>query len=116
VVLRIQFGQRSILLTGDIEKSAEQELVALRHQLRADVVKAPHHGSKSSSIEAFVLTTKPAYSIISVGRSSMFGHPHQEVVERWRASGATVLTTGENGTITVTTDGRDVVVTTFIKP
>jgi competence protein ComEC len=116
VVLRIQFGQRSILLTGDIEKSAEQELVALRHQLRADVVKAPHHGSKSSSIEAFVLATKPAYSIISVGRSSMFGHPHQEVVERWRASGATVLTTGENGTITVTTDGRDVVVTTFIKP
>ena len=53
----------------------------------------------------FVLATKPTFAIISVGRNSMFGHPHKEVVERWQANGATVLTTGDCGTITVTTNG-----------
>ena len=111
VVLRIEFGERAILLTGDIEKAAE---TALRLS-RADVVKVPHHGSKTSSTDAFVQATKPTFAIISVGRNSMFGHPHKEVVQRWRANGATVFTTGEYGTITITTDGKDVSLKTFIE-
>ena len=114
VVLRIQFGQRSLLLTGDVEKAAERSLVASQQPLRADVVKVPHHGSKTSSTEPFVLATKPMFAIVSVGRNSMFGHPHKEVVDRWQANGATVLTTGHSGTITITTDGQDLSLKTFI--
>ncbi|HXS00783.1 MAG TPA: DNA internalization-related competence protein ComEC/Rec2 [Pyrinomonadaceae bacterium] len=114
VALRIQFGERSILLTGDIEQAAERSLLASQQQLRADVVKVPHHGSKTSSTEGFVLATKPQLAIISVGRNSRFGHPHKEVVDRWKANGATVLTTGEYGTITLTTNGHDLNLKTFI--
>ncbi|HEX6717243.1 MAG TPA: DNA internalization-related competence protein ComEC/Rec2 [Pyrinomonadaceae bacterium] len=114
IVLRIQFGERSILLTGDIEQAAEKSLIALQQQLRADVVKVPHHGSKTSSTENFVLATKAQFAIISVGRHSMFGHPHKEVVERWEANGATVLTTGHSGTITITTDGHVLSLKTFL--
>jgi competence protein ComEC len=113
VVLRMRFGERAILLTGDIEKAAEGTLIATRQQLHADVVKVPHHGSKTSSTESFVLATKPGFAIISVGRHSMFGHPHKEVVDRWQASGATVLTTGNSGTITLTTNGKDL---TLVEP
>jgi len=107
IVLRIQFGERSILLTGDIEQPAERALLTSQQQLRADVIKVPHHGSKTSSTESFVVAIKPQLAIISVGRNSRFGHPHKEVVERWQSNGATVLTTGNSGTITITTDGHD---------
>jgi competence protein ComEC len=113
LVLRINFRERSILLTGDIEQAAERGLIASQQQLRADVVKVPHHGSKTSSTESFVLATKPTVAVISVGRNSRFGHPHREVVERWQSHGATVLTTGNSGTITITTDGHDLSVKEF---
>lgn len=113
LVLRLRFGERVFLLTGDIEREAEEALAAAREELRCDVVKVAHHGSRSSSIEKFVALTHPAIAVISVGRNSIFNHPHGEVVERWRASGAQVLTTGENGTITISTDGHDLKVETF---
>ena len=116
IVLRLKFGERSILLTGDIEKQAERSLLESLQNLRADVVKVPHHGSKTSSTEDFVRATAPQLAIISVGRHSMFGHPHQEVVQRWQSHGATVLTTGECGTITITTDGKDLRLKRFIEP
>jgi competence protein ComEC len=113
VVLRIQYGERSILLTGDIEQAAERSLLTSQQQLHADVIKVPHHGSKTSSTEDFVNATKPQFAIISVGRHSRFGHPHKEVVERWQANGATVFTTGNNGTITITTDGHELSIKEF---
>lgn len=116
VVLRVQFGERSILLTGDIEQAAERALLASSQQLHADVIKVPHHGSKTSSTEDFVVATKPQLAVISVGRNSRFGHPHREVVDRWQAQGATVLTTAACGTITITTDGHDLSLTTFVQP
>jgi len=113
VVLRIKLGERSILFTGDIEKAAERSLITST-QLKTDVVKVPHHGSKTSSTSDFVQATKPTYAIISVGRNSMFGHPHKDVVDRWQANGATVLTTGTSGTITVTTNGHDLNLNTYL--
>lgn len=115
VVLSLRFGERTILLTGDIEKGAETAMIRARQNLHADVVKVPHHGSKTSSTENFVDATKPGVAVISVGRTSMFGHPHKEVVARWLASGAEVLTTGRCGTITVTTDGRELKVQRFVR-
>ena len=114
VVVVIKNGERSILLTGDIEKTAEQAIVSSGEQLKVDVVKVPHHGSRTSSSSAFIAATQPQWAIISVGRTSMFGHPHPEVVQRWQAAGATVLTTGLCGTITVSTDGKDLLVDWFV--
>lgn len=114
VVLRLRLGQRAFLLTGDIEKSAEAALVTNQDDLRSDVLKVAHHGSKTSSIESFVNATSPQYAVISVGLDSIFGHPHQEVLERLRAKGAQILITGRRGTITISTDGNDMRVETFV--
>ncbi len=114
VVLRIELGEHSVLLTGDIESRAEIALIK-GQLLRSDVVKVPHHGSRSSSTADFVKAVGARYAIISVGQRSIFGHPDQGVVERWRAAGAEVLTTGSSGTITFTTDGREATLSTFVR-
>ncbi|MEP6945282.1 MAG: ComEC/Rec2 family competence protein [Acidobacteriota bacterium] len=106
VVLRISMGERAFLLTGDIERSAESELVA-GGPIAADLIKVPHHGSRTSSTPDFVSAVSPQIAVISVGRTSPFGHPHKDVVDRWRAAGTEVMTTGERGTISVSTDGHD---------
>ncbi|MEP6569948.1 MAG: ComEC/Rec2 family competence protein [Acidobacteriota bacterium] len=115
VVLRLQLGSRALLLTGDIEMSGEDGILRTSEDLRADVVKVAHHGSKTSSTDSFVAASRPRFAIISVGQTSIFGHPNAEVVERWKRSGAEVLTTGTSGTITVTTDGRQLALETFVK-
>ncbi len=107
VVLRIKMGNRAFLLTGDIERQAESELLANGGVLKADLVKVAHHGSRTSSTAEFINAVGAKYAVISVGRSSPFGHPHAEVVERWQAAGAQVFTAGDNGMISVSTDGRD---------
>jgi len=114
VVLRIVFGSRAFLMTGDIERQAESELIG-SGTLAADVVKVPHHGSRTSSTEEFVSDSHPEYAVISVGRRSRFGHPHAEVVQRWQATGAQVLTTGDSGMISVSTDGRDLAVERYVR-
>lgn len=112
IVLRIVYGDRAILLTGDIEQPAENELVG-GSVFRADVVKVPHHGSRTSSTPRFVEAAGAQYAIISAPRRSPFGHPHRDVVERWRNAGATVRTTGENGMISISTDGKALYLATF---
>jgi competence protein ComEC len=92
-------------MTGDIERAAES--VITQNPLNADVVKVPHHGSRTSSTEAFIKSTNAAYAVISVGKKSRFGHPHPEVVERWNSAGAEVIRTGDAGTVTFVTDGRE---------
>jgi competence protein ComEC len=69
----------------------------------------------TSSTQAFVNAARPALAIVSVGQDSPHGHPHAEVLARWRDSGALVLTTGDSGTITVTTDGEDLKLSTFVR-
>ena len=115
IVLLIRYGDKSLLLTGDIEKQGEAAVLREGISLRSELVKVAHHGSKTSSIEAFVAAAHPSLAIISVGRTSMFGHPNREVVERWRASGAEVMTTGQRGTISVVTDGHVLNVSTFVR-
>ena len=115
LVLRVRYGEKVLLFNADIEKDAESALLKSGTSLRSDVIKVAHHGSRTSSIQPFVDATHPTIAVISVGRTSIFGHPHKEVLDRWRASGAQVMTTGEKGTISVVTDGRGLEVSTFVK-
>lgn len=89
-------------------------MLRAQQNLRADVVKVAHHGSKTSSAAPLVTAAQPRFAVISVGQNSIFGHPNSDVVERWKTVGAQVLTTGQRGTITIITDGRDLKVTGFI--
>jgi competence protein ComEC len=115
VVLLIRYGDKNLLLTGDIEKQGEAAVLREGIGLGSDLVKVAHHGSRTSSVGAFISAAHPSLAIISVGRTSMFGHPNKDVVERWRASGAEVMTTGQRGTISVVTDGHGLSVSTFVR-
>ena len=114
LVLRLIFGETEFLFTGDIEKETEAALLASGAVLTADVIKVPHHGSRTSSTAEFVNAVRPSVAIIPVARRSMFGHPHHEVLERWKATSQTVLTTGRFGTITITTDGVSLQLSKFV--
>ena len=115
IVLRVVYGSRAFLLTGDIEAPVERFLVAEPENLTSDVVKVAHHGSRTSSTENFVRATNAKFAVISVGRDSPYNHPHREPLERWQNSGAKILTTGENGTISFTTDGTNLNLATFVE-
>jgi competence protein ComEC len=113
-VLRLRYGTQTLLFLADIEKEAERQLLNEGTDLASTIVKVAHHGSRTSSTQEFVNATRASWAVISVGRTSIFGHPNQEVVDRWRASGAQVMTTGEKGTISVVTDGKEVALSTFV--
>jgi len=115
LVLRIRFGARSFLLTGDIEKEAEARLVESNGDLRADVLKVAHHGSKTSSTIEFLERVKPRHAVISVARLSPFGHPRPETLARLQTTNARLWRTSECGAITISTDGDDLRVETFVK-
>jgi competence protein ComEC len=107
LVVRVRYGQRTFLLTGDIEKETEARLVQEEPDLRADVLKVAHHGSRTSSTHDFLARVKPQHAIISAANPSPFGHPHPEVVERLQRAGARLWATGQCGAITFSTDGND---------
>jgi competence protein ComEC len=115
LVLRVSFGARSFLLTGDIERKAEEALVSSGVDLRADVLKVAHHGSKTSSTTEFLERVRPQHAVISVARPSPFGHPHHEALARLWATNARVWRTSECGAITISTDGSNLRVETFVK-
>jgi competence protein ComEC len=115
LVLRLALGKRVFLLTGDIERVAEARLLTAQEDLRADVLKVAHHGSRTSTTAEFLASVKPTHAVISVADPSPFGHPHSEVVARLHAVGAKLWQTGQCGAITFTTDGADLQVATFAK-
>ena len=98
-VLRVQLERRRILLTGDIEREAESQLI--ERNLRADILKVAHHGSRSSSTPAFLDSVHPHLAVISCGRRNLFGHPHDEVLERLQERGIRVLRTDRDRTIAI---------------
>lgn len=113
LVMRLADGRTHFLLTGDIEKQTEEELVAEREPLGADFLKVPHHGSKTSSTQAFLEAVAPHFAVVSVGESNAFGHPAPEIVERYRDDGIRLLRTDRDGAITALADGRNLSVNTY---
>ena len=99
-VLRIVAARHSLLLTGDIERRAELQLLA-DPSVRSDILVVPHHGSRTSSTPEFVATVSPRWAVVPVGYRSRFGHPHPDVLARYRAAGATIVRTDLDGAIQV---------------
>ncbi|HVE72756.1 MAG TPA: DNA internalization-related competence protein ComEC/Rec2 [Thermoanaerobaculia bacterium] len=110
IVLHVSARKRSFLLTGDIEKEAE--LWLSDRDLRADVLKVAHHGSRSSTTEAFLDNAAPRLAVISCGRHNLFGHPHPSVIESLDARGIRTWRTDRHGSIDVAVRGGHLYVTT----
>jgi competence protein ComEC len=106
VVLRVGLGGISFLLPGDIEAGVERRLAADGAPLGATVLKAPHHGSKTSSCEPFLTAVDPQVAVVSVGADNRFGHPAPEILARYAERGISVLRTDELGGIEFVTDGE----------
>jgi competence protein ComEC len=111
--LRITYRQRSLLLTGDMEKPMERRALIDGEPLGADILKVGHHGSNTSSIDPFLDAVSPMFAIISDGFENSFHHPHPKVLERLREHRAGILRTDLDGLVTVRTDGRRIWVETF---
>ena len=106
VIVKITYGTTSFLLTGDSPSEVEQFLVkTYGDQLRSDVLKLGHHGSKTSSSAEFLETVQPSIAIVSAGLGNKYGHPHEEVVERVGEINAEILETAQIGTINCYSDG-----------
>jgi len=98
-VLLVQANGERLLLTGDIDRAAEQALLSTPLAVPTDWLQAPHHGSRSSSSWAFLQRLTPKSVLISRGRGNAFGHPHQQVLERYRALGSQVYDSAEQGAV-----------------
>ncbi len=101
-VLKVSSAQGSVLLTGDIERQAEKSLINnMREQIKADILLAPHHGSKTSSSNEFIAKTAPDHAVISAGYRNRFGFPKQDIMSRYEAHGVETLVTYMTGEISM---------------
>jgi len=114
LVIRLVYGNVSFLFPGDIEAAAEEDLVKSGLPLRSTVIKAPHHGSRSSSTPSFLERVRPQYVLFPV-RGGKSGLPNPKVIERYESLGAKVYRSDRDGAVTFTTDGKNLKVETFLK-
>jgi len=113
VVVEVRLGDVSLLLTGDVETSAEAVVARLIEPAGVRVMLAPHHGSATSSTWPLIEAAAPEVAVISAGRGNRYGHPHAAVLDRYRSIGARILRTDLDGAVTLRTDGRVAEVRTF---
>jgi competence protein ComEC len=106
LVLRLQEGKRSFLFPGDIEKEAEAILAGAPIELTSEVMLAAHHGSITSSSSRILDQTQPQYIIVSASRHKKGTYPHPHLEHDWQGRGIRVMTTGKQGSIFCSTDGR----------
>lgn len=106
IVVRITNGNNSFLMTGDAESLAEQEMLQSNYNLKADVLKVPHHSSKSSSTPEFINAVDPAFSVIECGKNNIFGFPKKATLEKLVYSN--VYRTDKQGTIKMHSDGNKI--------
>jgi competence protein ComEC len=113
MVLRIAYGRESFLFAGDVEAKGERELVTSTADLRATILKVPHHGSHTSSSPAFIQAVRPEVAVISLGYLNRFHFPAPEVVRRYQDDGVEVLRTDDDGEISVAAERETYHLTTF---
>ena len=110
IVFKLEYKSFSILFTGDIENIAEEVILSKNINLKADILKVAHHGSKTSSSQRFIEAVSPKIALIGVGKNNMFGHPNREVIERLQSYGTKIYRTDECGEISITVNNRGKIV------
>jgi competence protein ComEC len=109
----VQYGSVRFLLVGDAEREEEDWLLGhYAGRLQADVLKVAHHGSSTSSTDAFLRAVRPSIAVISVGAGNKYGHPNEDVLHALARVGAEILRTDQLGTVTIRTDGTRIEVET----
>jgi competence protein ComEC len=108
VTVKIVMGEISFLLSGDMESEVEEALAHSGLDLTATVFKSPHHGSNTSSHPDFLAAVNPQIVVISVGQDNRFGHPREEILQRYSDYGLTVFRTDQLGTVELITDGAQI--------
>jgi competence protein ComEC len=107
IVIRLDYGDFSMLLTGDAEEQTEHRMLTKDLNLRTTIIKVAHHGSKYATSEPFVDRVKPRVAIVSCGEWNRYGHPAQVVLDRLKTAGATLYRTDMHGEISIITRGRE---------
>lgn len=115
IVVRLTYGDVSFLFTGDTEAGSEQAMLDAGFSLRSDVLKVAHHGSSSSTTEAFLSAVDPAAAVISCGTGNAYGHPHREVLQRLEDAGISIYRTDTDGSVTLFSDGKDLFVRRMVR-
>ena len=113
LVLLAEYGEFQMLLTGDIGEKAEERLAASGALREAEVLKTAHHGSRSSSTEAFLQKIRPMVSLISCSAANRYGHPGEETLQRLTDAGSRIYITKDQGAVKLWTDGKKVKVSGF---
>ncbi len=112
LVLKLSYGQTSFLMTGDIGINSERKISEYFSNIKSQVLKSPHHGSRSSSSEGFLERVAPRIVAISVGEGNYYGFPNQEVLERYKRRGANVFRTDIHGAVEIGSNGQTLSVRT----
>lgn len=106
LIFVFEFGDQNFLFTGDIEKEVERELLKENPELKVDLIKVPHHGSKTSSFRGWIRSLEPETAVIQVGENH-YGHPAAEVLKLYQSLGSDLFRNDLNGNIVVTADGQN---------
>lgn len=113
VILQIVYGSTTVMLTGDAPKAVEKYVMTLDlpaqaggQTLHSDILKAGHHGSKTSTDQIFLQKVLPIYAIISAGKENKYGHPHEEVLSALHSASTTILSTANLGSIIFESNGK----------
>lgn len=106
IVLRVQYGDVSVVLAGDAERQSEEDMLESGRIGPADVLKVGHHGSSSGTGYRWLYELSPRYAVISVGAGNDYGHPHEETMSRLRDADVTVYRTDTQGTVVCVSDGK----------
>jgi DNA internalization-related competence protein ComEC/Rec2 len=107
-VVRMEHGETSFLFTGDAEKASEREMLKSQQPLRSDVLKAGHHGSRTSTTAAFLDAVTPKAAVISCGKGNSYKHPHPKTLDKLKRRNINLFRTDETGTVIITTDGQKI--------
>lgn len=107
IVGRLTYGNFSMLFTGDAEKEEEQSILSQKGTLKSDVLKAGHHGSRTSTSPDFLKAVSPKEVFISCGQGNDYGHPHKETMSKLEKAKVHIYRTDRDGTVTLTTSGSD---------
>ncbi|OSA95066.1 UNVERIFIED_ORG: MBL fold protein [Clostridium botulinum] len=108
IACKLKYGNTSYVFMGDAEALSEGEILAKQLDISADVLKLGHHGSHSSTSQAFLDKINPKYAIVSCGKGNDYGHPHKETIDKLNTKNIEILRTDVSGTIVSTSNGNDI--------